>query len=114
MKVVKDKIEVSELEEMAKKMFGGLVKVMVDVEKKIIAVDAPMHADLLDLLIESENSEPKDLWGINVYPEKAGEDFVEFDSMMNLKPGLGNKTRGVDSEETRKKIIEIISKLVKR
>jgi len=53
--------------------------------------------------LKEESSEPKNLWGINIYPEKSGEDFIEFDSMMNLKPALGNKTRGVDSEETRKK-----------
>jgi hypothetical protein len=114
MKIVKDQIEISELNEMAKKMFGGLVKAMVDVEKNIMAVDAPMHADLLDLLIEEEGCEPKNLWGVNIYPEKSGEDFIEFDSMMNLKPGMGNKTRGVDSEEIRKKIVEIIGKLIKR
>jgi len=37
---------------MEKKMFGGLVKAMVDVEKNIMAVDAPMHADLLEYLVE--------------------------------------------------------------
>ena len=114
MEVVKDKIEIAELKEMSGKMFGCLVKAMVDVEKGIMAVDAPMHADLLDLLIEEESSEPKNLWGINIYPEKSGEDFIEFDSMMNLKPGLGNKTRGVDSEETRKKIVGIIENLIKK
>jgi len=114
MKIVKDKIEILELKKMAEKMFGNLVKAMVDVEKNIIAVDAPMHADLLEFLIKEENSEPKDLWGVNIYPEKLGEDFIEFDSIMNLKPGLGNKTRGVESEEIRKKIIGIIDKLIKR
>jgi len=114
MKIVKGEIEITELKEMSEKMFGGLVKAMVDVEKGIVAVDAPMHADLLDLLIEKEESLPKNLWGVNIYPEKLGEDFIEFDSMMNLKPGLGNKTRGVDSEETRKKIVEIVSRLIKK
>ena len=97
MKIVEDKIGIKELKEMSEKMFGGLVKAMVDVEKEIVAVDAPMHADLLDLLIEKESSEPKNLWGINIYPEKLGEDFIEFDSMINLKPGFGNRTRGIDS-----------------
>ena len=114
MKIVKDQIEITELKEMSGKMFGGLVKVMADVEKSIMAVDAPMHADLLEFLIEKENSEPINLGGINIYPEKSSEDFIEFDSMMNLKPGLGNKTRGVDDENIRKKIVEIIEKLVKK
>src|SRR3989338_11497494 len=108
MKIVKDKIRIAELKEMSKKMFGGLIKAMVDIEKEIMAVDAPMHADLLEFLIEKENSEPKNLWGINIYPAKTGDDFIEFDSIMNLKPGLGNRTRGVEDENVRKKIIEVV------
>lgn len=112
MEIIKDKIEIQRLEEMAKKMFGNLVKAMVDIEKRIMAVDAPMHADLLELLIEKENSEPKNLWGINIYPGKTGDDFIEFDSIMNLKPDLGNKTRGVEDENVRKIIIEVVKKHV--
>jgi hypothetical protein len=113
MKVIKEKIEIGELKEMSEKMFGNLVKVMIDVEKEIMAVDAPMHSDLLEFLMEKENCEPKDLWGINIYPEKFGfgNDFIEFDSMMNFKPGLGNKSRGIEDEKIREKIIEIVKKL---
>jgi hypothetical protein len=42
----------------------------------------------------------------------SGENFIEFDSMINLRPRRGNKSRGVENEEIRKKIIEIISRLV--
>lgn len=112
MKVIKNKLNISELKEMAERMFGSLVKAMVDVEKEIIAVDAPLHSDLMQLLIEQENSEPKNLWGINLHLDKTGDDFIEFDSMMNLKPALGNKTRGVDDPVTREKIITIVSKLI--
>ena len=112
MKIIKDKIEISELKEMAKKMHDNLVKAMVDVEKEVMAVDAGLHADLMEFLIEKENSEPKNVWGINIFPDKNGEDMIEFDSMMNIKPALGNRTRGVDDENTRKKIIDIVNKLI--
>lgn len=112
MKIVKDKIEIYELKEMAKKMHDNLVKAMVDVEKEIMAVDAGLHADLMEFLIEEENSEPKNIWGINIFPDKSGEDLIEFDSMMNIKPAFGNRTRGVDDENIRKKITEIVNKLI--
>lgn len=112
MKIVKDEISISELKEMAKKMHDNLVKAMVDVEKEIMAVDAGLHADLMEFLIEKENSEPKDVWGINIFPDKAGDDLIEFDSMMNVKPAFNNKTRGVDDENTRKKITDIVNKLI--
>lgn len=115
MKTVKnqEKIEITELKEMSKKMFGSLVKAVVDVEKEIMAVDAELHIDLEQFLIETENCEPKNLWGINIYPEIDGDDKIEFDSMINLKPAWGNRTRGIDSAEIREKIIEIVNKLIK-
>jgi len=114
MKIVKDQLPISELQEMAKNMHGDFVKVIIDIEKEIMAIDAPMHSDLLEFLIKEENSEPKNLWGINIHPDKKDNDFIEFDSMMNFKPGFGNRTMGIESEEIRNKIIDIINKLVKK
>lgn len=114
MKIVKEKITVEELREMAKKMFGSLVKAMVDIEKKVMAVDAGVHADLMDFLIKQEKSKPNNLWGVNIYPNAADPNFIEFDSMMNIKPSVGNKTRGVENEEIRNKIITIVNKLIER
>ena len=45
MKIIQDKITLKELKVMAKETFGNLVKAVVDVEKEIMAIDAPMHAD---------------------------------------------------------------------
>ena len=66
------------------------------------------------LLIEREKSNQDDIWGINLYPEKQGADFIEFDSMINLKPGLGNRTRGIENREIREKIIGIVNKSIQR
>ena len=43
-----------------------------------------------------------------------GDDFVEFDSMINMRPSQGNRSRGVESAQLRKTIIEIVSKRVVR
>jgi hypothetical protein len=113
MKIITDEISREELMEMSKKMFGNLVKAVVDIEKGIMAVDADLHADEEALLLENGSAQ-KDLWGINFYPELTGEDFVEFDSMINLRPAQGNRSRGVDEEATQKKILEITNKLVRK
>jgi len=112
MKIVKNKIQVAELWEMSKKMLPELVKATVDIEKEIMAVDAPMHSDLFEFLMKEENSEPKNLWGINIYPDIINDERIEFDSMMNIRPNLGNRSRYVESEEMRNKIISIVKKLV--
>ena len=112
MKIVKDSISVDELKEMSEKMFGKLVKAVVDVGMGHMVVDAPMHADEETLLLEN-GSKQSDLWGINLRPDFIKTDqFIEFDSMINLKPGQGNRTRSVDSPDIRKKIIAIVEKVV--
>ena len=96
---------------MAAAGFGNMVKAVVDIDQGLLAVDAELHSDLEALLLEN-GSKQKNLWGINFYPEMKGDDFVEFDSMINMRPSQGNRSRGVDSPEIRKKIIEIVSKKV--
>lgn len=112
MKVVTEKISLSELSQMAKARFGNLVKAVVDIEKEIMVVDGALHSDQEALLLE-EGSEQNSLWGINLYPEKK-EDWIEFDSMINLRPQEGNQTRGVDDKKITEKIEKIVNKLVER
>jgi hypothetical protein len=110
---VKDTLSLSTLKEMSKKMFGNLVKAVVDIKREIMVVDADLHSDEESLLLNN-GSKQEDIWGINIYPELPQKDRIEFDSMINLRPGLGNNSRGVDSLEIRKKIIKIVnSKIVK-
>lgn len=98
---------------MADKMFGRLVKAVVDIEKNIMVIDAELHSDEENLLL-NEGSRQKDIWGVNLYPDKYGnESWIEFDSMINLRPFLDNITRGVDDPEVREKVIQIVNALVK-
>jgi hypothetical protein len=113
MKIIDKEITIQELHEMAQDMFGNMVKVVVDIKKEIMAVDAELHADEEAYLLE-KGSEQKDLWGINLYPEVSGDDFIEFDSMINLRPAQGNRNRGVEDVKTQEKIRLIVSKLVQR
>ncbi|MBI4117295.1 MAG: hypothetical protein HY451_01245 [Parcubacteria group bacterium] len=98
---------------MAKRMFGNLVKAVVDIEKEVMAVNGELHADEAEFLAEN-GSKHENLWGINIYPELENDDWIEFDSMINLKPLLDNRTRNVDSPEIKEKIISIVSRLIKK
>ncbi|MFA6304431.1 MAG: DUF5674 family protein [Patescibacteria group bacterium] len=111
MKIINEKIELTELKEMSSKMFGGLVKAVVDIEQGVMAVDAEMHADEEGLLLQA-GSKQQNLWGINLYPDKTGDDFIEFDSMINLRPSQGNRSRGVDDLAVQQVVKEIVNKLV--
>jgi hypothetical protein len=92
--IVDKEITIQELREMAEKMFGKMIKAVVDGEKSIMAVDAELHADAEAYLLEN-GSNQRNLWGINLYPEVHGDDFIEFDSMTNLRPSQGNRSRGL-------------------
>lgn len=97
---------------MAENMFGDLVKAVVDINSKIMAVDAELHADQEKVLLEN-GAKQENLWGINLYPDSYNEeDFIEFDSMINLRPSWGNTSRGVDDKNIQNKIIEIVNNLV--
>jgi hypothetical protein len=112
MKIINKPISVNELEEIAQERFGEMTKAVVDLEKEIMVVDADLHADQEALLLQ-QGSKQKNLWGINLYPELYGEDdFVEFDSMINLRPSWGNNSRGVESPEIREKIRKIVGNLI--
>ncbi|MFH0923927.1 MAG: DUF5674 family protein [Candidatus Falkowbacteria bacterium] len=112
MQIIKNQIKLSELKEMARKMFGDLVKAVVDVEKRIMAVDGELHADEEGMLLQN-GSKQASLWGINIYPELYGsKDFIEFDSMINLRPSQANRSLGVENPETQKIILEITNNLI--
>ena len=105
-------ITLSELNDMAASMYGDMVKAVVDVERGILVVDSELHVDQEQVLLE-QGSNQKDLWGINIYPQKYGLDgFIEFDSMINIRPRQQNMSRGVENEEIKKCIIDLVLRKV--
>jgi hypothetical protein len=113
MTIVRDRIALADLKVMAQAKFGDLVKAVVDVERGAMAIGGELHSDEEALLLE-DGSQQRHLWGINLYPEVSDEGWIEFDSVINIRPSQGNRTRGVDDAETRKTIAAIAGRLVER
>jgi len=113
MKIITQLLTLNELKQMAAATFGNLLKAVVDVDRGLLAVDAELHSDLEALLLEN-GSKQKNLWGINLYPDMQGQEFIEFDSIINMRPSQGNRSRSVEDKELRKKIMEIVTKRIKR
>ena len=109
---INQKISLNKLRKMSFKIFGGLVKAVVDIEKEIMVVDGEMHADEERFLLDN-GSKQNNLWGINLYPDFFGtSNFIEFDSIINIRPRLNNLSREIKNENIRKKIVEIVNKLI--
>lgn len=113
MKILEEPVSIDELKGIAADTFGDMVKGVVDVRLGLVAIDAELHSDLEALLLE-DGSRQQDLWGINFYPDLDGDDFIEFDSMINMRPSQGNMSRGVDDEAIREQILEIVNRWVAR
>jgi hypothetical protein len=113
MKIIRDAIALEEIRRMAAGMFGDLVKAVIDVERELLAVNAELHSDLESILL-NDGSKQQNLWGINLYPDIKGENFIEFDSIINIRPSQGNKSREVEDEELRRRITGIVKKRVNR
>ena len=105
--IVTDKISRKELSDMCGLYGVDMVKAVADINNGILAVDAELHADLERLLL-SEGSIQDDLWGFNIYPGEEGDDMVEFDSLINIRPRQNNRTRYVDDENVRNAIYELV------
>ena len=106
-------VSVDELRQLAAGRFGDMVKAVVDLKRAVMLLDADMHADQEAELL-AEGSVQRDLWGINLYPDLPGPDWLEFDSMINLRPSFGNRSRGVDDPKTREAIASLVGRLVRR
>ncbi|MFH1338467.1 MAG: DUF5674 family protein [Candidatus Omnitrophota bacterium] len=111
-KIIKKTLSKKELIKIAEEGFGDLVKAVVDIEKGLMAIGGELHADEEALLLSS-GSRQENLWGINLYLHKSGEEFIEFDSVINLRPAQGNRSKGIENPEIQKRIREIVEKSIK-
>ncbi len=111
MKILDAPIKPAELAKSEVVFDGPMIKGAVDVKRGLLAIDADLHADLEQLLLENGSAQD-DVWGINLWYEDEGEDLVEFDSMINIRPRQGNRSRDVENPETRQQIIEVVQKWI--
>jgi hypothetical protein len=96
---------------MANQNFGNLVKAVIDIEKRVLVINEELHADLEHFLLE-QGSRQQNLWGINLHPDRFEmDDFIEYDSMINLRPNHANMSRGVDNPAIRNQIHKIVTPL---
>jgi hypothetical protein len=110
--IVRESVGLAHLRALAEGLFGDLVKAVVDVDRDILAIGGELHADEEALLLD-DGSTQASLWGINLYPAEHGTPgWIEFDSMINVRPRQGNRTRSVDDPEIRRRITTIVDRLV--
>lgn len=97
------------IRQMAEAIFGDMVKIVVDLKKEIIAVGGDLLADAEALLLK-DGSVQNDLWGANIYPDRAADERVEYTSMINIRPKLGNRATEIMLPEIKQQVLAVIKK----
>lgn len=110
-RIIREPIARAELAAIAERQFGEFVKAAVDIERGVMAIGGELHADGEALLLE-DGSRQEHLWGINLYPGRTGDDRIEFDSMINVRPSQGNPSRSVEDPLIRARIAEVAKNLL--
>ena len=110
---VREPVSRDTLTNIAQGGFGDMVKAVVDVQRRIMVIGAELHSDEEAHLIE-DGSRQSNLWGINLYPAELSQDWIEFDSMINVRPAQGNRSRGVEDPSLQARIRSVVDLLVDR
>lgn len=110
-KIIKNKISNDELRGLAEKSYGDMVKVAIDVEKKIMAVGGEWHSEAQALLVE-DGSLGLNVWGCNIFLDRPANEMIEYVALINIKPTL-NRSMEIQAQEVKDKIKKIIINLIK-
>lgn len=110
-KILESKISIQEVKNLADFWYGTMIKGAVDIEGGRVALGGDYHIEDSELLT-STGSKFEDIWGFNIRFEENPDGVLEFDSMVNIKPNFGNRSRNIGNEEIAKKATEIIHKFI--
>ena len=105
------RIDPAELRRLVDEVFEDMVKYVVDVERGLAAVGGVMHADGEQVLLE-DGSRQADLWGANYYPGRGPSECIEFTSLINIRPAVGNRSMEIQDQGVRDRVRELTLALI--
>ncbi len=109
--IITSKISQEKLKAHLENTFGDMVKFVADIEKGILALGGEMHADCEEALLQA-GSKQHNLWGANLYPYKSGDRRIEYTSLINIRPSVGNRDMEIKDDAIREKVKELAEKLI--
>ena len=88
--------------------YESMIKIVVDVRRHVLSGGGEMHSDCESVLLE-DGSEPDDLWGANWFPS---EQRIAFESLINIRPRLGNRNILIQNEDIRRQVERITREIL--
>ncbi len=105
--LLKGKAVPAQVQEMLQE-YDGMIKIVVDIRRRVLSGGGEMHADCETVLLD-DGSEQDDLWGANWYPS---DQRIEFESLINIRPRLGNRNILIQDENLRKQVESVTRELL--
>lgn len=110
-KIITQKISNEEFRSFLGQYFDDMIKFVVDVERRVIALGGEMHADAEEVLLENGSTQ-QNLWGANIYPDRLGEEKLEYVSLINIRPAQQNRSMEIQDDVRRETIKNIVTELI--
>lgn len=107
--IIKTKTPLQEIKNDHNHFFESMVKGVADINNQLIALDADLHADLEELLLE-EGSNQADLWGFNIFLKEPNQ--IEYTSLINIRPTQGNRSMKIEDDKIKKQVEKLIHELI--
>lgn len=105
--LLKVKASPAQIQEMLDQ-YENMIKIVIDIRRRSLAGGGEMHADCESVLLE-DGSEQDDLWGANWYPH---EQRIEFESLINIRPRLGNRSIVLQDENLRRQVEAVTQEIL--
>lgn len=90
--------------------FGDMVKVVVDTDRRIMAIGGELHSDAEAVLL-GDGSKQTDLWGANIMIDLPKGENIEYSSLINIRPSQGNRSRDIQDANIRERVGKILGTL---
>jgi Protein of unknown function (DUF5674) len=99
-----------DLERFRNAPFEKMIKFVVDVHLRRIALGGEMHADAEEELLRS-GSDQADLWGGNLWPWELPP-RIEYISLINIRPSADNRSMEIRLDHVRAEVHDIVHEWV--
>jgi len=109
--IVRDPISVDDVRRLAQEIYHDMVKGVADIDRGVIALGGEWHMDANKVLVE-EGSSQEQVWGFNIYPDKQGDDAIEYISLINIRPHQENRSMEIADPAIRDAIRSILKQLI--
>ncbi len=109
--IVDEQIPLSEVKNLAQKSYQTMIKGVVDLRREVIAIGGEWHMDANNTLISDGSMQP-DCWGFNIVFALPQNEWIEYHSLINIRPAQGNRSQEIQDQKLRDHMKSIINQRI--